>query len=334
MKLPLFPFHLRPFLGAFHSRIQSIRRLLVVTSVGAFAGLAGDLHSWQLRSTAQVDGSGILLASVMESIPSGLGAVRLGNAPPAGQSVVFTSAQMIDLLQKADPSLSTTNWTGASRIKITRRCRTLADSEVRDLVTAALQKGYAKDRGELELRLTNPWTPVAVPDDLLTVKILDLPTIGITPNFILRFELASGSETVGQWQVPLQARLWRDVWISGAKAQRGAVLKDCELVQERRDLLSLRDPVIHLNPDDTTLELTENLAAGTPLTPRSLRVRSVVFRGHVLDAIVQEGGLVISVKVEALENGAPGQTVRVRNLNSKREFRGKVQNEETILVSL
>ena len=60
----------------------------------------------------------------------------------------------------------------------------------------------------------------------------------------------------------------------------------------------------------------------------------MVFRGHLLDAIVQEGGLVISVKVEALENGAPGQTVRVRNLNSKREFRGKVQNEETVIVGL
>jgi flagella basal body P-ring formation protein FlgA len=38
--------------------------------------------------------------------------------------------------------------------------------------------------------------------------------------------------------------------------------------------------------------------------------------------------------VEALENGAPGQTVRVRNLATRKEFRGKVRDEQTILVSL
>ena len=316
-------------------KLTRLLRILVLSAVSVgVAGIAGDLPAWQLRPTAQVDGAGILLASLVESVPVGLGPVRMANPPAAGQSVVFTRAQINDLLQRSDPSLSTTNWSGALRIKVTRRCRTLSDNEVKDLVTAALQKGYVKERGELELRLTNPWMPVAVPDDPLTVKILDLPTLGVTPSFILRFELASGTETVGQWQLPLQARLWREVWVTGARAQRGEALKDCELVQERRDLLSFRDPVLHLNPDDSSIELAENLPAGTPLTPRSLRVRSVVFRGHVLDAIVQEGGLVISVKVEALENGAPGQTVRVRNLNSKREFRGKVQNEETVLVSL
>ena len=44
--------------------------------------------------------------------------------------------------------------------------------------------------------------------------------------------------------------------------------------------------------------------------------------------------MVLTVKVEVLEDGLPGQTIRVRNLKSKREFRGKVQNEETIHVTL
>ena len=43
--------------------------------------------------------------------------------------------------------------------------------------------------------------------------------------------------------------------------------------------------------------------------------------------------MTISLKVEVLEEGAVGQSVRVRNPVSKREFRGKVQNEQTILVS-
>jgi flagella basal body P-ring formation protein FlgA len=44
--------------------------------------------------------------------------------------------------------------------------------------------------------------------------------------------------------------------------------------------------------------------------------------------------MVVSMKVEALENGARGQVVRVRNVYSRKELKGKVEDEHTILVSL
>jgi flagella basal body P-ring formation protein FlgA len=35
-----------------------------------------------------------------------------------------------------------------------------------------------------------------------------------------------------------------------------------------------------------------------------------------------------------LEDGTPGQIIRLRNLQSARDFSGKVLNEKTVLVSL
>jgi flagella basal body P-ring formation protein FlgA len=60
----------------------------------------------------------------------------------------------------------------------------------------------------------------------------------------------------------------------------------------------------------------------------------VVQRGRIVDAIVQDKAMSISIRAEVLEDGLPGQIIRARNLKSKREFRGKVQNEETIVVAL
>jgi len=53
----------------------------------------------------------------------------------------------------------------------------------------------------------------------------------------------------------------------------------------------------------------------------------------MVDAIARDDALMISVKAEALEDGVPGQLVRVRNVRSKREFKGKVQDEQTVLVA-
>jgi flagella basal body P-ring formation protein FlgA len=214
------------------------------------------------------------------------------------------------------------------------RTRVLDETEIRMLLTETLQHDFVKDRGELELRFTRPWTSVEVPNEPLEVVVSDLPTMGVTPNFIVRVQVRVGKDTVGPWQLPVQARVWRDVWVAHSTAKRGDLVSEVELTRERRDVLTLRDPLLTLDRDDSSLEIAEYLPAGTPLTSRSVRQRAVIHRGKLADAVVQDGALMLSVKVEALEDGVPGQNIRVRNVKSKREFRGKVQNEETILVTL
>jgi flagella basal body P-ring formation protein FlgA len=60
----------------------------------------------------------------------------------------------------------------------------------------------------------------------------------------------------------------------------------------------------------------------------------VVHRGQTVAALVNQGALNITMKVVVLEDGAPGQIVRARNQQSLRDIRGKVLNDQTILVSL
>jgi flagella basal body P-ring formation protein FlgA len=103
---------------------------------------------------------------------------------------------------------------------------------------------------------------------------------------------------------------------------------------ERRDVLLLREACDTLPAEPELLEVTENLPAGVPLLRRALRLKPVVNRGQLVRGVVQEGALSIALKVEVLEDGAPGQWIRVRNPQSKRELRGKVQDEQTILIVL
>ena len=53
-------------------------------------------------------------------------------------------------------------------MRVSRRVRQLDEAELTALLTAALQREYVKDLGELELRLSSPWTAVTVPDEPLT----------------------------------------------------------------------------------------------------------------------------------------------------------------------
>jgi flagella basal body P-ring formation protein FlgA len=295
---------------------------------------AGEPVRWRFRPSAQVDATGVYLNQLIAAPPIDLPHVRLTSAPVAGQSLTLNRAQIKELLGEQAPDCIATNWSGADQINIVRRTRLLEEAEIKTLLTGVLQREFVKEKGELDLRFARPWITVTVADDPLTLQVLDLPTAGVTPNCIVRFELRAGDEIVGTWQVSVQASVWREVWVAGSPLRRGQLVQDADVIRERRDILRLRDALPALAFGNPLLELAENVPASMVLTSRSLRMRPIVRRGQVAEALVQDGGMIISAKVEILEDGLPGQTVRVRNLKSKREFRGKVQNEETIVVTL
>ncbi|MFO1476603.1 MAG: flagellar basal body P-ring formation chaperone FlgA [Verrucomicrobiota bacterium] len=212
--------------------------------------------------------------------------------------------------------------------------RPFSESDLLALLTATLQQDYVHDRGQLELRFTQPWKTRNFPDTPLTVKVLEIPSQGVTPSFIIRFELRTDQATLGSWQLPVQARVWREVWVARSPAPRGTLLADADLATDKRDMLLVHEPLLDWSPGDTALELAEPLQAGAPILARAARLRPVIHRGQLADAIVQDGALNISMKVEVLEDGAPGQLVRARNPHTRHDLRGKVLNAQTIQVTL
>jgi flagella basal body P-ring formation protein FlgA len=222
----------------------------------------------------------------------------------------------------------------ATATKISAPTHRLEEEELRTLLSAALSQRRNQEGGEWELRLTRPWTPILVPDEPLTAEILEPALNRITSICILRFELRSGQKTVGSWQTPVQARFWRQIPVAQAHLRRGQLLREADFANERRDVLALRDPLLELPTQAALYELAESVAPGVPLTARAIRLKPVLARGQMADAIIHDGAMMISLKVEVLEEGVPGQVVRVRNPQSRRELRGKVLDEQTIAIPL
>jgi flagella basal body P-ring formation protein FlgA len=297
---------------------------------------AADSDTWQLLPKAQVDGSGIFLDEL--AVPPATSAVpphiRLASAPNLGQTASFSREQITELVRKHASEFFTSNWSGATQICVSRRTRQFLNSDMTDLLTATLQREIIKDRGEVEVHLTRTWSPVTVPDEPLSLKIYDLPPGGLIPNCVLRCELWDGKERVGEWQLAVQASVWRDVPVARSPLQRGELLKDADIAMERRDVLVLRDTYRNMAHVDDTLQLAESIPTGSPLLNRSVRVRPIIQRGQVVEGVYQEGSLSISLKVEILEDGLLGQTVRIRNPKTRHELYGKVQNDQTVLIAL
>ncbi|MCS7091460.1 MAG: flagellar basal body P-ring formation chaperone FlgA [Verrucomicrobiota bacterium] len=211
----------------------------------------------------------------------------------------------------------------------------LEADELTLLLTQALQTRVGSQSGQLEVQLLRPWTPIKVPDQPLTLLLREMPVTGLSPQCIIRFELRARERSLGSWQTAVQLRLWREVWVARATIRRGTPLSEADLVRERRDVLPFREPLAELdNFGGSELEFCDVVPAGAPILARALRPRPVLRKGQTAEAILEEGALRISLRVEVLEEGAPGQLIRVRNPLSRRDLYARVVDAQTLRVSL
>ena len=313
---------------------QILRVLLLACLGGGFDPSipASELPPLEIKAVALVSGDGIFLPQILAS-EQPLPAVRLGDAPALGKNVVFTRAQLAELIASAAPELGT-NFSGADSVKISRRVRTLGESDILGQLTATLQQKYIKDRGQLELQLAQTWKSLVLPDEPLILAVTDMPGLGVTPNFMVRFSLRTEHETLGTWSAGLKAHVWREVWVTSEPLNRCDAVNLQQLSRERRDILTLHDAVTDLSDDVSALEFAESVPADMPLLARMVKPRTVMHRGQRADALVQDGAMSIKTRVEVLEDGVPGQIVRARNSITHRDLSGKVLDERTILISL
>jgi flagella basal body P-ring formation protein FlgA len=293
---------------------------------------AGEAPPILLLAVAPVSGDGVFLPQIFSSAQP-LPAIRLCDAPAFGRSLILTRAQLCDLLAANAPGVGT-NFSGPDAVKISRRSRTLGESDILGLLTATLQHDYIKDKGQLELRLAQPWNALVVPDETLTLDVTELPSAGVTSGFIVRFTLRAANETLGNWQANLKASVWREVWVASVQLKRGDPVAQDSFTRERRNILNLHEPLADFAASDDALEIAEAVPPGQPLLARMVKARAVVHRGQRADALVQDGALSIKTKVEILDDGSPGQTVHARNSITHHDLTGTVLNEKTILISL
>ncbi len=293
---------------------------------------AANAATFSLCSVVQTGGEGVFLQQMVKA-DQALPALKLCASPAFGKITELTRAQVHDLIAAAAPELATTNWNGAATIRISRRTREYSEAEMLAQLTATLQHDYVRDKGELELSLTHPWSPPVVPDEPLTLKILELPTAGATPAFIVRFELHTAQATLGAWQASVKAQVWREVWVARSALPRGVPVADADIVRERRDVVNIQKAFANFEAGNDALATAAYVPANTPLLADEIRPKVVIHRGQVAEAQLEDGALSIRLKVVALEDGAPGQSIRLRNPASQHNLNGTVLDGLTIAIA-
>ena len=186
--------------------------------------------------------------------------------------------------------------------------------------------------GELKLTLAQPWKDLKLPAANFAIAITEAPGNGISGTFTTRVKITSNGATITELQVSLRAQLWQDVWTAASRLERGQALDPSLLSTTRVDSLRERQPPLLTDVDPSTLEVTQTVNASRPLTRRDVIARPLIRKGRVVEVVAQQGQLAITMKALALESGAGGDLIKLRNIESRKEFSGQILNENRVQV--
>lgn len=184
--------------------------------------------------------------------------------------------------------------------------------------------------GDLQLELIRPWTPPARVATAWDLNVIDYPAVP-TASMMLRCRVLADAAVVTEATFVVRAQLWRDAWATRQPLTVGGAFDTAALEVRRVDLLRERD-ALPAAVGDRSYVFARAIPAGRLMTWRDIARRPLVKKGELVEVAAVEGPLVVTMKAMAMENGAQGDTVTVRNPESRKDFAAMVISENRVQV--
>jgi flagella basal body P-ring formation protein FlgA len=210
-------------------------------------------------------------------------------------------------------------------------------AQVAPLTQEAFESALTRDlathfnlEGDLQIELLRNWNPPQRVARDWQVTITEHPAVAASA-MLLRCRILADGVAAADLTVTLRASLWRDVWVARQPLTNGAIFDPAVLETRRVDLFRDRD-ALPAAVGDQTFIIARAVNAGRIVTWRDIARRPLVKKGDLVEVSAAEGTLSITMKALALQNGAQGEAVTLRNLESRKDFTAFVIDENRVQV--
>lgn len=192
-------------------------------------------------------------------------------------------------------------------------------------ITHAVQEFIVQQKvplNNLQVTLTSLNDKLVLPKCGKTLQVTMAPGTKLMGNTSLTIRCSSPQK----WKIHVAAHI--DGQVSALIARhpipRGMVIRNDDLEFVSRRYSQLNHGYYVSAKLLTNMEAKRNIRAGQIMTPNLIKAQKLVLRGEHITIIAQNGGINLRVKGKALMDGQIGQTIKVRNLNSKKLIYARV----------
>ena len=310
-----------------------IRYLAATAALGAFfAGPAAAQNAMPaLRANVTVAGDIVRIGDLVENAGP-VADVPIFRAPDLGTKGAVATERVVEAIRPHQ--LIGIDTRGLSEVIVTRASRAITPQEISARVAGALegQYGFGAARNILvefdrELRVIN-----VEPNVTGELQVLAIAYNPRTTRFDMTFDLPGSAALRGQaTRFTGTAIETIDALTVDHPVERGEIVKASDLVVTRRP--KAEGPAITDARAAAGQAARHQLRPGQPLHETDLMKPAVVQRNDTVTLIYEAPGVMLTLRGQAQDAGAIGDTISVLNMQSKRVVQGVVTGPGRVTVA-
>lgn len=209
--------------------------------------------------------------------------------------------------------------------------RFVYQNQIIDRLSDLILQRY-ESKGLLKIRPDRNWKRIPINNGLWSIDLINVTPNKIDSRMVIHFRLNSGTKKVGEWQIPVQAELWMDVYTLTRPLGRGDSIDIEDVRVVTVNALKHQNPLVESDVDIENYEIYQSVHMENPLYWKNIRSIPMVRKGQIVDVVAHEGSLKITTKGQAMQDGARGELITIRNLKSRKDFQAQVINENAAKV--
>jgi flagellar basal body P-ring formation protein FlgA len=312
------------------NRIAGLAVALVLAAAGIGAAAAQSARP-TLRANVTVDGDLVRIGDLVENAGP-VANVAVFRAPDLGTTGAVSTERITDAIRPYQ--LIDIDTGGLTEVTVTRSSRAIEVKEISDRIAAALSQQFALGKPDnIGLTYDRPVRTVQVEASAGgELQVLALNYDARTNRFDVALDLPS-SPTLHRQPLRLTGTAIETVEAVAVNrpVEHGEVLQASDLTTLRRPKAQgtgLTAPAAAIG-----LAARHALRPGQPLSAADLMKPEMVARGDTVTLTYQAPGIMLTLRGQAQDSGALGDSIRVLNLETKRVVQGVISGAGRVTVA-
>lgn len=313
-----------------------IRKLAIATAtllalVAAAAAEPAPEHP-KLKAEAVITGGIVRIGDLVDHAGI-IARVPIFRAPDLGVTGTVSAEAVVEAVRPY--ALIGLDTGDVSEVTVTRASRAIPAKLIEDSVAQALAAQYplgpAKDivvHFEREMRMIYV-EPSATGEPRVSYLNYD----SRNGRFDVTLDMPTGPATRGKLHLTGRAAATAEVVTLIRPVERGEVIKDTDVVVERRARTDVGPELVKDADKVIGLAARAAMQPGRPLRVADLMKPEVVQRNETVTLVYKVPGIMLTVRGKATEGGAEGDVISVLNEQSKRTVQGVVAGPGQVVVS-
>jgi len=274
------------------------------------------------------------IQSMDKKLERAVAKVEVGRAPALGSKRFFAKTDLLTILKGAGVDVSKITLSGSEKTEVTRKSISISGEEILSVAKDYVISNMPWDESQAVLEQRRAPKDLSVGSGKIKYVVDPVYTSNWVGQVVLRVKVLVDEREVESARVSIKIRIYADAFVATGKIQKDQVIEPKDIVAKKVELT--RRIVTDYASDKNNIigkRVFKTVHPGKVIGRSMLGEPLLVTRDDIVTILARRGNIVITAQCKAVEQGAKGEIIKVKNVDSNKIVTAKIASSDIVTIA-